>query len=235
MAKDPRVKAIEARADEMSRDPASPGGAKSTPKERKGIRNTLRSRQGLGREEKVRGGVAGVLDRNEWLAPVLSAASAFIPGANALVPMAVGAAARGIQGGNVLQGGLEGAAYGGLGNAVQGAFSPAAPAPMAFNPSAPDVGPGIIPPTTASAGGFGGALSKAGDWLTANGGRNALGAAQTVNAAYQGMQARRMANRAVEGQEAEWRLNAPMRIEGRRRLMAGVPGNPFAAPLGVSP
>jgi hypothetical protein len=168
-----------------------------------------------------------------------------------------GAARGGVQGlaagslGNMAGGALglggNAAAAGSTAGAPMAVGSAEASAPW-LSGAAPTAGPamipspiGMIPADTVShagaampaSGASGSLLGRAGDWLTGNGGRNALGALQTVNAAYQGAQARAMANRAVRGQEAEWSANAPLRIEGRRRLMAGVPGNPFAAPMGV--
>jgi hypothetical protein len=280
MAKDPRLTAIEAEADRRSRDPNSRGGAKSSHKERFAIRAQLRQESGLGKEQKKRGGIAGVYDANkQWAVPLGLGILGAVTG-GAAIPALAGAGIGGLdregQGGigfdvgGAARGGVQGLAAGSLGNLAggalgvgQGAAGTAASAPLAvgsaeasapwLSGAAPTAGGatiaspiGMIPASTTThagsavgaampaSGASGSFLGRAGDWLTGNGGRNALGALQTVNAAYQGAQARAMANRAVRGQEAEWKANEPLRIEGRRRLLAGVPGNPFAAPLGVS-
>ena len=68
---------------------------------------------------------------------------------------------------------------------------------------------------------------KAKDWLTANGGRNALGLATGISGVMRQQQGNELMASAAEADVQRWRENAPLRDAGRAGMLAGVPGNPF--------
>lgn len=148
-----QVRAIE---EEASRRAAADG--KTSYAERYKIRNELRAQQGLGREKKERGGVAGVWDRNKG--PIGSIAgglaASFIPGAGAFLLPALGGAIGGAAArGKFDAGNLMGDAMGGVGGgairpgigALQSAF-----APKAAMQAGQQVGAGAVPMAAPGAG-----------------------------------------------------------------------------------
>lgn len=85
--------------------------------------------------------------------------------------------------------------------------------------------------------GIGGLLGKAGDFVGGNGGLNALGIAQGVNAAQLGKQSTDYANQARDLSMSNWTQRAPLRAQGLAGLTStaqpdlsslNVGGNPFA-------
>jgi hypothetical protein len=68
---------------------------------------------------------------------------------------------------------------------------------------------------------------KAKNWLTANGGRNALGLATGISGVMRQQQGNELMASAAEADVQRWRENAPLRDAARAGMMAGVPGNPF--------
>lgn len=131
MAKDPRVKAIEEEADRRSRL-----DGKTSHKERFRIRAELRQAAGLGKEQKKRGGIAGVYDRNkDVILPVAAGALGLLTGGVA-APMLAAAAARGLDRegkggigfdvGNAARGAVEGGMAGSIGKMAGGLMPGAA-------------------------------------------------------------------------------------------------------------
>lgn len=76
--------------------------------------------------------------------------------------------------------------------------------------------------------GLSGLLGKAGSFLTANGGKNALGLAQGVNAAMQSKKQNDLANQALKTVEGSYNERAPLRAQGLQGLMRKDTGNPYA-------
>ena len=253
MAKDPRVKAIEEEAHRRSL-----ADGKTSHKERFAIRRELRQEAGLGKEKKKRGGAAGVWDRSKDVIVPLGAAALGLATGGLAAPIAASAFARGVDregkggigfdAGQAVRGGLEGAMAGSVGRFAGGLLNPAAaPIPMGGGIGAAETAPWSLPVDAAAQnaatnapwsvagsaapvplGGVRGIASKGLDFLKGNGGRNALGILQGINAASQSAQSRALANRAVRGQEAEWQAGQPLRMAGRETLLNGVAGNPFA-------
>lgn len=116
---------------EASRRAAADG--RTSHRERFQIRNQLRSQYGLDAEDKKRGGVAGVWDRNKGAIGSVAGglAASFIPGAGAFLAPALGgilggSAARGrFEGGNVLGDALGGVGGGGV-KSLASSFMPQA-------------------------------------------------------------------------------------------------------------
>lgn len=90
----------------------------------------------------------------------------------------------------------------------------------------------------------GGALSKipglqgVSDFLGGNGGKNALGALQGLNAAYNQQKASGMANNALGTVQAEWDRRAPLRAQGQAQMLnpgAGIAARIAAIPQGANP
>lgn len=249
VAKDPRVKAIEEEADRLSRV-----DGKTSHKERYAIRAQLRAEAGLPKEQKKRGGIAGAYDRNKNVLLPLAAAGLGLATGGLAAPIAGLALARGVdregQGGlgfdvgNAARGAMEGAAAGGLGQMAGGLLpTPAAGGAIATTgavaaQSLPMGGVGgmpaipAIPAATAaapaSAFSLGGVAGKAKDWLTANGGRNALGLATGVSGVLQQQRGNELMAQAARDESRRWAENAPLRDAGRSAMLTGVPGNPFA-------
>lgn len=69
---------------------------------------------------------------------------------------------------------------------------------------------------------------KSKDWLTANGGRNALGLATGVSGVLQQQRGNELMAQAAKAESQRWAENAPLRDAGRAGMLAGAPGNPFA-------
>jgi hypothetical protein len=252
VAKNPQIRAIEEEADRLSR-----ADGKTSHKERFRIRAELRAQAGLGKEKKKRGGAAGVWDRNkDVIVPIAAGALGLMTGGVA-TPMLAAAAARGLDRegkggigfdvGNAARGAMEGAAAGSIGKFAGGlmpgagaagatAATPAASASQAMRVADPinggmvTIGGGAAPIAAAPASSFSlpQIASKAKDWLTANGGRNALSAATAASGVLQQQRGNQMMADAAKAEERRWAENAPLRNSGRDRLMAGVPGNPFA-------
>jgi hypothetical protein len=173
---------------------------KSSHKERFRIRAELRAAEGLGKEQKKRGGAAGVYDRNKnYIVPIAAGALGMIPGLNAAVPAMFGAAARGLDRegksgigfdlGQAARGAVEGYGAGSVGKFAAGKLGiGAAPVPVpaeaggALKPlpppgaSAADVlagaptGRATIPPIQPVAAGIGGGGGIGGVLRTAAGG-----------------------------------------------------------------
>lgn len=98
----------------------------------------------------------------------------------------------------------------------------------------------------------GGFLSSAARWLTGNGGKNALGLAEGVNAAMMGRKANQLQNRALGTAQQAYAERAPLRQAGMQGMLhpqtpsltpLADPGNPYAKQIppmlpqtpGVSP
>lgn len=176
---------------EASRRAAADG--RTSRRERFQIRNQLRSQYGLDPEEKQRGGVAGVWDRNKGAIGSVAGglAASFIPGAGAFLAPALG----GILGGSAARGRFEGGNV--LGDALGGTMAGAAPSAAA----------------TAVPGRLSGMLASAGNFAKANPEVVAMG----LQGAGQAMQAnanRRMADRSMDFQERQYEDEQ----ERRRRI-----------------
>lgn len=74
-----------------------------------------------------------------------------------------------------------------------------------------------------------GLLDRAKDFITGNGGRNALGVLQGVNAALQQKKANDLSSRALRGVEGDYNARAPLRAAALESLMN--PQTPDLAPL----
>jgi hypothetical protein len=163
----------------------------------------------------------------------------------------------GFDAGAGVRGAMEGAAAGGIGKMAGGlmnvgagaaqagaagatAATPAASASQAMRVADPinggmvTIGGGAAPiaagaTAAAPAAGFslGNVARGAGNWLTANGGRNALGLATGISGVMRQQQGNELMASAAEADVQRWRENAPLRDAARAGMMAGVPGNPF--------
>lgn len=76
--------------------------------------------------------------------------------------------------------------------------------------------------------GLGGFLGKAGEFLTKDGGKNALGVAQGINAALQQKKSNDYARQALDTVEGRYNAQAPLRAQGLAGLMRKDVGNPYA-------
>lgn len=85
-----------------------------------------------------------------------------------------------------------------------------------------------------SGGGLGGLLGGLGGWITGNGGKNALGAAEGVNAALLQKQANDYAGQALNQAQALWNQRAPLRTGGMAAMQASLGRNPFAGAAPVA-
>lgn len=128
-SRDPRIRAIEQEAARRAME-----DGRTSHQERFNIRAGLRAEQGLGRETRKRGGVAGVWDRNKGAIGSVAGglAGSFIPGVGTMLGSALGgalggAAARGkFDAGNLIGDTLGGVSGGQVPNAVgalRGAFT----------------------------------------------------------------------------------------------------------------
>lgn len=70
-------------------------------------------------------------------------------------------------------------------------------------------------------------LGDAQGWLTGNGGKNLLGAAQGVNAALQQKKSNDLANQALATVEGRYNAQAPLRAQGLAGLLRKDTGNPY--------
>lgn len=213
---------------EASRRAAADG--RTSRRERFQIRNQLRSQYGLDPEEKQRGGVAGVWDRNKGAIGSVAGglAASFIPGAGAFLAPALGgilggSAARGrFEGGNVLGDALGGMGGGGV-KSLASSFMPRAAAQagsgaaVGASQAVPLGGTmaGAAPSAAATAvpGRLSGMLASAGNFAKANPEVVAMG----LQGAGQAMQAnanRRMADRSMDFQERQYEDEQ----ERRRRI-----------------
>lgn len=77
-------------------------------------------------------------------------------------------------------------------------------------------------------GGLSGLVHKAGSWLGGNGGKNALGLAQGVNATLQQHKASELAKKALGSAEGAYNERAPLRQMGVQGLLNSQVGNPYA-------
>lgn len=249
--KDPVGAAIQEEADRLSRL-----DGKTSHKERFRLRNELRAEAGLPPEKKKRGGAAGFYDANKsWITPVAAGLAGLATG-GVLAPMAVGALGRGLDRegrggigldlGDAARGAVEGAAAGSIGKMAGGLLQPTPASFAASIPGAPSSVPmsGMATPPIAAPSGGGFSLSgiagKAKDWLTADGGRNALNALSGAYGVYQQAQGQQMMRDAAGRDVARWNYGAPLREAGRAGLLNPVPadtssldalvgqGNPFA-------
>lgn len=238
-----------------------PGTGRKAKLARKEWRNEQRAQQGFRAESKLsRGGLAGVWDRNKkQIVPIAAGLAGALSG-GLLAPVAVGALSRGLDRegkggigldvGQAARGAVEGAAAGSVGKFVGGALNPtpasfAASIPGAPAPSVaalPGAGTPIAAP--ASGGGFslGGLANRTKDWITADGGRNAIGLAQGAYGVYQQAQGNERMRDAANRDTARWNYGAPLREAGRAGMLNPIPadtssldalagiGNPFARP-----
>jgi hypothetical protein len=160
----------------------------------------------------------------------------------------------GFDAGNAARGAMEGAAAGGIGKmagglmnvgagaAQAGAAGATAAAPASSMsmggvggmPAIPSLPMGSVasaagPMAAAPASSFSlpSIAGKAKNWLTANGGRNALGLATGISGVMRQQQGNELMASAAEADVQRWRENAPLRDAARAGMMAGVPGNPF--------
>lgn len=171
--------------------------------------------------------------------PLVDAGLAFIPGVGPLAAGAAGALGGALKpGGNLgsaISGGLEGAASGLAGGAARGALgvggaaAPAGVSALSAGSAIPDSALGL------SSGGGGGLLGgieglagQAGNFLTGNGGKNALGIAQGVNSALQQKKSTDYAKDALGSVEAAYNAKAPLRTQGLGMLAGAQAGNPYA-------
>lgn len=76
-------------------------------------------------------------------------------------------------------------------------------------------------------------LQGATEFLKGNGGKNALGALQGVNAAYNQQKSSGLANNALGTVQAEWDRRAPLRAQGQAQMLA--PGQGIAARIAAVP
>lgn len=178
--------------------------------------------------------------------PLVDAGLAFIPGVGPVAAGLAGAAGGLLKpGGNLgsaLSGGLRGAASGLAGGALRGALGvggaagaagsavPAGVSALGASSAIPDAAMGL-----GSAGGSGGLLGgieglagQAGNFLTGNGGKNALGIAQGINATLQQKQSNDYAKQALGSIEGAYNAKAPLRAQGLRTLTNSQAGNPYA-------
>lgn len=239
-----------------------PGTGRKAKLARKAWRNEQRAQEGFRAESKLsRGGLAGVWDRNKkQLVPIAAGLAGALSG-GLLAPIAVGALSRGLdregKGGigfdakQGVKGAIEGAAAGSVGKFAGAQFG--APTPASFAASIPGApapsvaalpGAGTPIAAPASGGGFslGGIANKAKDWLTADGGRNAIGLAQGAYGVYQQSQGMDRMRDAANRDTARWNYGAPLRDAGRAGMLNPIPadtssldalagiGNPFARP-----
>lgn len=179
--------------------------------------------------------------------PLVDAGLAFIPGVGPLAAGAAGALGGALKpGGNfgsTLTGGLEGAASGLAGGAARGALgiggaaAPAGVSALGASSAIPDAAMGLGGAAGAAAGtgGAGGLLGgieglagQAGNFLTGNGGKNALGIAQGVNAALQQKKSTDYAKDALGSVEAAYNAKSPLRAQGLGTLAGTQAGNPYA-------
>lgn len=254
-SKNPKVREIEKEA--KARSLADDG--KTSHAERFAIRAQLRDEAGLGKEQRVRGGLARVYDNEKrWLMPALSLAAGLVPGLNAAVPALLGATKgfdregqsgigfdleQGIKGGLSGYGlGKAGGALGdlaGIGGGASGALPVPPPAGAASGAASTS---GAIP--AAARGGFGGFVDRAKGLLTPE---NIAIGLQGLNAARGMAKETSLTNEAVGLDRDRWQAGEPLRDAGRSgmlapnvadtshlRTLAGR-GNPFALPVPPQP
>ena len=113
-------------------------------------------------------------------------------------------------------GGIGGAAIGALKSGALGAIGHAIGGQdgQEVAGAIPDAAMGIH-----DSGGLSGLLGKAGDFITGNGGRNALGVAQGINAAMQQRKSGQLANEALAQARSSYAERAPLRAQGLQQLM----------------
>lgn len=172
--------------------------------------------------------------------PLVDAGLAFIPGVGPLAAGAAGAIGGALKPGgtfgSAISGGLSGAASGLAGGAARGALgiggaaAPAGVSALGASSAIPDAAMGLSGATGAGAGagGSGGILSGIEGFLTGNGGKNALGIAQGVNAALNQKQSTDYAKQALGSVEDAYNAKAPLRAQGLSTLASSQTGNPYA-------
>lgn len=159
------------------------------------------------------------------------AATLALPGVGGALGGALGAIP-GVGGALASGAGAVGSALGSLGGAAKGALSaiPGASGVAGAIEGAAGALPGASSLGSSSLGGLvKEGLGKAGEFLTANGGRNALGIAQGVTTALQQKKANDLANRALKSSEGAYAEKAPLRAAGMAGLMRPDVGNPYYA------
>ena len=244
-SKNPAVREIEKEA--KRRSLADDG--KSSHAERFAIRAQLRDEAGLGKEQRVRGGLARIYDNEKsWLTPVAAALLGATGIGGAFAPALLGAAQGGLDRpgeggigfdvGGALKGGLSGAAAGSVGKFAGGILNPAPAASLAGAgggsaanavASAPldqiaNAGVTLGPaPASSFLSKIGGAVSNGFDWLKGDGGLNALKLGQGIATTLQGKKANDQVDRAVALDTKRWGQGAPLRTAGMEGLLHPVP------------
>lgn len=149
--------------------------------------------------------------------PIVDAGLSFIPGVGPAVAMGANALGR------TLGGGQQGQPQGG------GAI------PLsAFDTSGGTMGANANAPAEQNQGHSGimgsleGLAGKAGDFLTGNGGKNALGVAQGLNAFLEQKKSTDLAKQALGSIEGSYNQRAPLRAQGLSMLANSQVGNPYA-------
>ena len=210
-SKNPQVRAIEL---EASRRAAADGT--TSHKERFAIRKALRADAGLGKEQKQRGGVAGVVDRNKQYAlPLALAAAPFaLPALGGLLGIGGGAGAAGAAG--------------------AGAALPAA-IPAAAG------GAGIL---GGIGGAIGNAAKQVGGFINSPLGQTVTQLGTAAYGIGQQNKANNLTANAIEADKARWQAGAPLRQAGSAAMLTPIArdtssldalarrGNPFALPAG---
>lgn len=147
--------------------------------------------------------------------PIVDAGLSFIPGVGpglAVGAHALGGALGGGQGQPQGPGAIPLSAFDTSGGAVPGGPSEA---------NQPSGNSGIM-------GSLEGLAGKAGDFLTGNGGKNALGLAQGLNAFLEQKKSTDLAKQALGSIEGSYNQRAPLRAQGLSMLANSQVGNPYA-------
>lgn len=194
---------------------------------------------GIGHAVEGIGHTAGQILSN----PIVDAGLTFIPG---IGPVAAGLA--GAAGGLLKPGGNLGSAIsGGLSGGLAGMGAQSVAGLLGGGAAGAGAGAAggaasAIPDSAIPAAGHGGVLGsleglagKAGDFLTGNGGKNALGIAQGINAALQQKQANDYAKQALGSVEGSYAERAPLRAQGIKGLLQSNTGNPYASGSPTAP
>ena len=186
---------------------------------------------------RIGGDVGGLWERNKNdIAKYGGVAANFIPGVGPLAAAGISAALNYAAHKDPLKAALAGATSYGAGNIgkaigkIPGAQSvqdvlakiPGAGAIQKFGGAVKDLIPqGKLPGAQSvqdllaqAAGGLGGAAQGAGQWLGGDGGMNALGLAQGVNAAALGQKSNNFADMAAKNVDELWKQKAPLRVAG---------------------
>ena len=256
MAKDPRVKAIEEEADRRSRLDGKTSHKerfriRAELREAAGLGKEKKKRGGIAgaydrNKEVILPLAAGALGLVTGGLAAPMAGMALARGVDR-----EGKGGIGFDVGNAARGAMQGAVAGSIGKMAGGlmpgaggsAATAAAPASsvamggVGGMPAIPSLPMGSVASAAGPMGGIAAApassfslpqiAGKAKDWLTANGGRNALGLATGISGVMRQQQGNELMASAAEADVQRWRENAPLRDAGRAGMLAGVPGNPF--------